>query len=195
MSTKEFYDNIYKANPTKWNSEARDEFAFNALSSVISEPASLLDFGCGNGHTLRYFSGVCTNTEFYGVDISSVALEITRKKMPDAILSTSIDEMPKVNVITMLGALEHFEDLSDIQKVMAHLSPAGLLYVEVPNCLAYSSSKAEGWRKTTGGTGQVEWHLKRESWERILTANGLQIVKALEGKQVSWQFCWVLRVA
>lgn len=191
---KNFYDNIYKANPAKWNSEARDDFAYQALRP-FNEPASLLDFGCGNGHTLQYFSNRWIDTSYYGVDISSVALAITQKKLPDAYLLESIDPMPRVNVITMLGVLEHFEDLSDIQKVTAHLSTHGLLYVEVPNCLAYSNSKMEGWRKTTGGTGQTEWHLRRESWERILKANGLNIVKSLVGKSASWGFCWILNVA
>lgn len=190
--TIDFYNKIYRFNPDKWSGGVRDEFAYQALSQ-FSEPASLLDFGCGNGHTIRYFMNKWPDTEFYGVDISGVALEIAGKKMPAAKLSNSIDDFSKVNIITMLGVLEHFEDLSDIQKVTEHISPAGLLYVEVPNCLSYSNSKVEGWRKTTGGTGQTEWHLKRESWERILTKNGLQIVKSLIGKSASWGFCWVLK--
>jgi len=90
-----------------------------------------------------------------------------------------------------MGVLEHFEDLSQIRAVCEHLTPTGYIYIEVPNCLAYSSSKDEGWRKTTGGTGQVEWHLRRESWERVLRKNGLVIFKSLTGKSASWEFVWM----
>lgn len=189
-----FYNKIYKENPTKWTSDARDAFAFNAINQHVTEVASMLDFGCGNGHTLRYFANKWPDTEFFGVDISGVALEIARKKLPGAKFAESIEEMPRVNVITMMGVYEHFEDLSDISKVADHLSPGGLLYVEVPNCLAYSSSKEEGWRRTTGGTGQVEWHLERASWERILSRNGFKFIASLDGKSPSWELIWLLQV-
>jgi SAM-dependent methyltransferase len=190
--TVDFYDRVYKANPEKWSAAPRDEFAFQALSS-FSEPASLLDFGCGNGHTLRYFMDKWPDTEFFGVDISGVALDIARKKIPGAKFANSIDDMPKVNIITMLGVLEHFEDLREIRNVADHLSPSGLLYVEIPNCLAYSNSRDEGWRKTTGGSGQVEWHLTRQSWERIFDRSGLRILKSLIGKNPSWEFVYILQ--
>jgi trans-aconitate methyltransferase len=197
-----FYDRIYTDNPHKWSGEARDEFAFQALSSY-SDPASLLDFGCGNGHTLRYFMNKWPETEYYGVDISGVALEIARRKVPTAKFFSTIsmrkdytdDAIPKVNIITMLGVLEHLQNLSDIPKIAEHLSPGGIMYVEVPNCLSYSNSKDEGFRKTTGGTGQVEWHLKRETWEVVFVGEGLEIVKSLTGLQPAWQFVWLLKCA
>lgn len=187
---KDFYDGIYRANPSKWSGEARDEFAFKALSEYPA-PASLLDFGCGNGHTLAYFASRWPDTKYYGVDISTVALAITHKKLPDAFLSESIDDMPRVNTITMLGVLEHFESVPYIQVIADHLKKDGRLYIEVPNCLAYSNSKEQGFRKTTGGTGQMEWHLSRSSWERILYKNGFIIEKSLTGKVPSWEFVWV----
>jgi SAM-dependent methyltransferase len=192
---KSFYDGIYRANPAKWGNPDRDEFAYQALKQ-FSEPASLLDFGCGNGHTIRYFMNKWPDTEFYGVDLSTVALDIARNKIPGAHFSETIDACPRVNIITMLGVLEHFEDLIDLQDITDHLSPSGLLYVEVPNCLSYSDSKDEGWRKTSGGSrsGQTEWHLKRESWERILSRSGLKFVKSLTGKNPAWEFVWVLQV-
>jgi 2-polyprenyl-3-methyl-5-hydroxy-6-metoxy-1,4-benzoquinol methylase len=96
-----------------------------------------------------------------------------------------------VDVITILGVLEHFDDLRNIKMFADHLYPKGILYIEVPNCLAYSNSKDEGWRKTTGGTGQTEWHLTRNSWERNLYRNGLIIEKALTGKSPYWEFVWI----
>ena len=191
----EFYDAVYRANPEKWGGGARDEFAYQSIKPFVSDPASLIDLGCGNGHTLRYFMDRWPETDFYGVDLSKVALEIAHKKVPGAFLTGTLDLIPRVNVITMLGVLEHFEDLSGVREVADHLSPAGILYIEVPNCLSYSNSKEEGFRKTYGAgrSGQMEWHLTRLTWETTLLKYGLKIVKSLTGKNPAWEFAWILQ--
>lgn len=186
----DFYDEHYRAHPNAWSHPARDEFAFNALSK-FPEPASMLDVGCGSGHTLAYFAHRWPETDYYGLDTSRVALELARKKVKSAKFFETLADAPRVGLIIMLGVLEHFPDLSELRNVAAHLAPAGHLYIEVPNCLAYAASKDEGFRKTTGGTGQIEWHLRRSTWEQKLNENGLEIVQSLNGLAHQWEFVWL----
>ncbi len=188
-----FYNNIYKTRPEKWSSESRDRFAFDTLSE-FPEPSSFLDIGCGNGHTIRYFMKRWPETDYYGVDISDVAIGLAKKKVSTAQLfcgEIKDLELPRFNLITLMGVAEHFEDLSELIRVRELLAPSGMLYIEAPNCLMYSPSKEEGFRKSIGG--QKEWHLKRESWEKMLELNGYNIVKSLTGEKAMWEFIWIVR--
>ena len=181
-----FYDEVYKKSPGKWSDHDRDRFAFEAIHRILGEPESLLDFGCGNGHTLEYFRRKWSRTILFGYDISPEAVKIASKKV-DAALSTQVPE-EKVEIVTCLGVAEHFEK--------ADLSPLRLgayLYLEVPNCLSYSDSSVEGFRATHGGSGQMEWHLKRKTWHDLIEKAGFEIVESLTGGRPSWEFVWIAR--
>ena len=188
----EFYNNIFRSNSKKWSAIAnRDVFVFRALSEMISEPASMLDYGCGNGHTIAYFKGRWPNTRYTGVDISDVALEIAKTCVPEAEFYRELPD-GTWNVITIMGVAEHFADPGlELKRLGEHLS--GLMYLEIPNCLSYSRNKEEGIRKTHAGSGQKEWHWQRETWERVIDYTGLEIVKRFSGFSPAWEFIWVLR--
>jgi len=175
------YNKIYTDNENKWTSEERDDFVLDN----IDEPTSLLDIGCGNGHTIEHLARYWPNTKFYGVDISQVAIDIAKKKVPEAtfVCGTSIDK--DVDVALLMGVAEHFENLKDLENIKAKI-----VYLEVPNCLSYSDSDEEGFRKTGE---QMEWHLRRETWEDVIKDCGYKIIERLDGGRPSWQFVWILR--
>lgn len=190
--TAAFYDAIYQKNPRKWSSVDRDYLAFKIMSDH-PEPARLLDFGCGNGHTLVFFKIQWLNTQMTGVDISPVALELARQRVPDGEFYTALPD-GAWDVILCMGVAEHFDNPAKELKVLGErLLPGGRLYLEAPNCLAYSPDKTEGFRKTHAGADQLEWHWRRESWERVIWNAGLEIVKGYAGGVPAWEFIWVLR--
>ncbi len=194
----EFYNDIYSGKPTKWDAEYRDEVAFYVISQHIQEPDTLLDIGCGNGHTIEYFSKLWPDTEYYGVDLSDVAIGFARERVPEAnFICASYEDadVPLCDVAILMGVAEHFEELIDS---LSELKKYGkLIYIESPNCLFYSDNKEEGFRvtgKLVGtNTGQSEWHLTRSTWEGTIRHAGLEIVKGYAGPTPETGFIWMLK--
>ena len=189
----EFYDNIYTSSPRKWTNVDRDYTAFKALSEYVNEPGRMLDYGCGNGHTLAFFWSQWPDTVYTGVDISDVALELTEKRVPGIY---SFKELPDGmwDAITIMGVAEHFKaPAAELGYIAKHLSPDGYLYLEVPNCLVYSNNGYEGFRQTTAGSWQNEWHWRRDTWEQMIEEAGLEIVKSYTGSVPAWEYIWITR--
>ena len=189
----EFYNDIYTSSPRKWTNVDRDYTAFKALSEYVNEPVSMLDYCCGNGHTLAFFKSQWPDTIYTGVDISDVALELTEKRVPDVY---TFRELPdgEWDVIVIMGVAEHFKaPAAELGYVSKHLSPDGYLYLEVPNCLVYSNNGYEGFRQTNVGSGQNEWHWRRDTWEQMIEEAGLEIVKSHSGYVPAWEYIWIVR--
>src|SRR3989304_5181647 len=104
----EFYNAIYKARPDKWADIDRDYTAFKTINSVMDEPSRMLDIGCGNGHTLAFFKSQWPGTQYTGVDISNVALDLARKRMPEAEFYEGIPPRRQWDIIVLMGVAEHF---------------------------------------------------------------------------------------
>ena len=48
-------------------------------------------------------------------------------------------------------------------------------------------------RETHRGSGQMEWHLKRTTWEKHIKGAGLEIVESYRGPTPETLFVWVLK--
>lgn len=193
MNDPTFYDQIYAANPDKWTSEIRNMIAFATLSKYVTSPATLLDIGCGNGHTLRYFKDRWPTTAIFGLDFSEEAIRIAKEKVPEGTFKCGSfeDRIIRSQVVTIMGVAEHFKILG---ASLIHLKKFGyLFYMECPNCLAYSPTKEMGFRKTDEGADQEEWHLNRPSWEATIKKAGFEILESLKGPSPEFEFIWVLR--
>ena len=194
MSEVELYNKIYTDNPHKWAADWRNMVAFATIAAHTVEPDMFLDIGCGNGHTIEYFDKRWGNTEYYGLDLSDVAVDLARQRVPDAMFACGTFEdaqLPYCDVVVIMGVLEHFENLD---AALQYLKISGdLIYVECPNCLGYSDSQSEGFRQTHEGAGQNEWHLRRETWEQRITDAGFRIVESIQGFSAPTEFIWVLK--
>ena len=189
----EFYNDIYRQKPDKWANDFRDQYAFNSLFDLLEQPEAMLDYGCGNGHTIAYFKEFWPKTNFSGLDISDVALEIAKQRVPEAEFYKVIPFRKTWDVITIMGVAEHFDDpLAELKHIRRLLSPFGYLYLEVPNCLAYSENKEEGFRRTNNTVGQEEWHWRRQTWEKVIEEARFDFVKSIRGPVPEWEFIWVL---
>jgi SAM-dependent methyltransferase len=183
MTLSSEYDSLYQSCPTRWSGGGRDSF----LTENLEEVDSVLDIGCGTGHTLKHI-GEVWKSKLYGLDFSSEAIKIASKNVPDGIFfKGTIDDIEgQFDLVILMGVGEHFEDHKELGKIRKLMK--GLLYMEIPNCLSYSG-KGEGFY----GNHQKEWHLQRDKWESILKENGFEIVKSLVGKKPAWEFIWVLK--
>ena len=191
MVAATFYDNIFTSNPKKWSKGGRDELAYRVLKEIV-EPKSVLDFGCGNGHTLAYFKKMWPNAKYAGIDISEVALKLAQEKVPGGEFYTDFVGNRQWDLITLMGVAEHFENPTwTLHEIAKHLIPGGRMYLEVPNNLSYTQDKNEGWRADYGSK-QWEWHWKRTTWENTIQEAELKIVKSVRGPSPMWEFIWVL---
>jgi len=191
----DFYNKVYSDRPDKWDLEWRDKFAFYVLSRHTEQPESLLDIGCGNGHTIEFFQKRWPEAMYIGIDLSDEAIKIAEERVPSALFScTTIEDyftFQYHDVVTLLGVAEHFEDLVPSLRRLKKFGK--LIYIESPNCLAYSDSKEEGFRATNSVIGQPEWHLTRRSWEERIAFAGLEIVESYPGPTDTTEFVWMLK--
>ena len=192
---REEYDSYFRKKPEKWTSEHRNEYTRLKIEEYLEgRPKTLLDIGCGNGHTIAYLRRFWENTKFYGFDLSPVAIEIAKAKLPGVDLQAGfLDEMNyplKFDCICLLGVAEHFEDLSSsLRQVCDLLADTGIIYLESPNCLAYEGSmQEEGFRRVNFGNHQMEWHLTRESWKKHIQAAGFKITASIIGPTPQTEF-------
>ena len=195
----DLYNKIYSEKPEKWDLKYRDAFAYYVLQRHIEEPETFIDIGCGNGHTIEFFKKRWADTKYYGIDLSDEAIRVCGERTVDAeFICTTFEELdlPICDVLVIMGVAEHFEDL---EHSLSRLKKFGkLIFLEVPDCLTsgidnLSGIEDEGWRKTFYGVDQMEWHLKRTTWEKHIKDAGLEIVESYPGLTPETQFVWVLK--
>lgn len=195
------YNRFYAGNERMWIDNDRNDFAFTSIGQYLNyQPKTVLDVGCGNGHTLKYFVERWPDTRFTGLDISPVALDIARREVPEAdFVSGFLGDvsLSKHYCVLVMGVAEHFEDLqSGLTAVRDVTRKDGICYMEIPNCIGYQTSvKEEGYRRLNFGSRQYEWHLFRDTWNRELEAAGFRIANILHGINIFSEFCYILEVA
>ena len=190
------YDGYYTRDKGKWSIPERDKLAYEAILEFIPEPLEVLDVGCGNGHTLAYFKAQGSLAKLYGIDLSQVAIDIAKAKLPEASLTagffTEYDSRKRFQVIVCLGSAEHFTDLQvNLKKMKSLLKKEGICYIEIPNNLAYDVGKHD-YRQLRSGSRQYEWHLDKDEWEVQFVEAGFEVKKFYRRNRPQWEFCWVL---
>lgn len=188
------YDEFYTNNPDKWGGMVRSDFMIKQLQFIIPEPDDVLDFGCGPGWALENYHDYDPRANLYGIDISPVAIKLAKQRVPSAYFTTEyeFEDKKQFDLVFCLGVAEHMEDLKKFFSDMkGWLKPKGVCYLEIPNCLSYSSGP-ETYRRLKVGSNQMEWHLKRSTWERLLHGAGFTFVKKIKGPKKSWEFIWIL---
>jgi SAM-dependent methyltransferase len=193
------YDGLYQRRPNIWTNPDRDEFAFKTIATYVHSkpPATMLDIGCGSGHTLGYFHERWPGTLYTGLDLSVVALKMARRRQPYAkFINGWLGEVKlgRYELVVLLGVAEHLENLqAELAAARETMAISGLMYIEVPNCISYPTSQPqEGFRAINQGNCQHEWHLRRDTWENILCQVGFEILVSKVGPTVTSEFVWLL---
>jgi len=193
------YDAHFLRKPAKWTElVTRNEAAHRYLSQHLGHvPESVLDVGCGNGHTLAYVAERWPEAALFGLDISPEGLKLAREKVPEATFFEGFLEdwePPRTfEAVICLVTMEHFRDLPVcLARFKNLIAQDGFGYIEVPHNLSYSPGPEE-FRRLSGGSRQWEWHLRREGWEALIIEAGLEIVGAYQGERDVCEFLWVVR--
>ena len=145
------YDAYYRESPRKWESASHDEYVYKTVAPY-GPAVNLLDVGCGNGHTLKHFSGKWPQARCFGIDLSPVVIDLARKRFPTITFLCAEWETSTLNSFDMalcVGVAEHFPDpLVGLKRLYSALDDGGVAYLEVPNCIDYPTSDGkEGYKR------------------------------------------------
>lgn len=190
------YNAFYLDSPNRWASASHDEYVYKTVAPY-GPAVNLLDIGCGNGHTLQYFSERWTKSRCVGVDLSDVAIELAQKRLPSGTFICEFWEtsaLVNFDMVLCVGTAEHFPDpLAGLKRLHDALTDDSIAYLEAPNCIGYPGAKQEeGFRRIQIGSRQTEWHLYRDSWEVLIDKAGLNIRQSKTGPTIYSEFVWIL---
>lgn len=121
--------------------EARARYYLDLLEECSAGAGSLLDIGCGTGTTL--VQAKARGWSVLGLEPGKAAAAVARERLGEADRHRVIEgyfpadlpaDQQRFDAISILDVLEHFVDpLAFLHLVKRHLSPRGVLFVQVPN--------------------------------------------------------------
>jgi SAM-dependent methyltransferase len=142
----------------------------------------LLDVACGQGRFLGYADS--HGLDVTGVDVSPVAVDAARARVPDAkVLVADGETLPfdaaSFDRVACIGSLEHFPDpAAGAAEIARILRPDGQAVVFVPNLFFLGHVWFGVWRGTQpseGGQVFSEVFLSSEGWANLLSDAGLEV--------------------
>jgi ubiquinone/menaquinone biosynthesis C-methylase UbiE len=196
---KKQYDLLYLETPTLWATKESNDLSWKYLEPYFDKRKieRVLEIGCGSGHTLDFYSKKHP-AQYLGVDISEEVIKHCKRKYPSPCIQFEqgfFEELKeeKFDLILAIGAFEHIPETEEaFQKLTRLMYKESIAYIEIPNSVTFCSPiNEEGFRKSASKT-QWEWHLFRETWERIIKENGLSILESHTGPNKVKEFLWIL---
>lgn len=131
MNNKQFYEKY-------WNSRNKSSYRprYNIFSEWITDGASVLDVGCGDGAFLGFLKAQNRKLNLTGVDISEQALSVAKERgfqtfQVDASVSLPFKDKT-FDYLVCSEVLEHIANSEDLLKEMRRISRKGVL-VSIPN--------------------------------------------------------------
>jgi SAM-dependent methyltransferase len=192
QDVKEWYDRRYY---TPENQPTRDEdpsVAYFYPRLGLDQPRRILDVACGEGAFLERASR--DGHQIAGVDISQVAIDHARARLPQAQLHCATAErLPfedrAFDAVTCFGALEHFLDIpASLAEMCRVAADDARFFIVVPNRWYLG-----WWLKRQPGTCQKNIQEKlcsRRGWEAVFHDAGLLVQRVQPDRRPSERW-WV----
>lgn len=139
---------------------------------------SILDAGCGTGGFLRFAGGLGTFACLCGVDVSSEAIELARRRVPEADLHVaSLDALPfedqSFDLAVLNDVLQHVREAeldAGLAELRRTLRPAGALLVRTSGARRARRERGD-WRAYDRGSLASELNQRGFRVERLTYAN------------------------
>jgi SAM-dependent methyltransferase len=186
------YDEAYKQEEIRlwWENAPGKNVILNALEFYLKgvnyKSYTLVDIGCGTGYFLNKIYNKFYIGHLIGIDISLEA--ITQGKNLYSYIDLRCDdggrtiiESNSVDCVIGYGCYEHFTDpqtgLSEASRI---LKKNGLFFLMIPALgIDRTDRSDEGWYEEKEIPGQpirqMQWNLRRETWESKLKNAGLEL--------------------
>ena len=135
----EYFTTLYGASPKQtWADRKRDARVVDLVRRYAPLPGdddAVLDVGCGFGYLLERFGG---RFDLYGLDISSVAVRASGRRLDGAIVAQANVEQGipfrrSFQVVLAVNVIEHLPDpRAGVGNIARALAPGGLCVVHLP---------------------------------------------------------------
>ena len=194
QKSRAFYDQVYH-QATFGTTRSTPHFKKVAQWLNIAPGEAVVDIACGTGVWLaaaRERSG-----QVAGIDLSEVAIEKCRKNFPEGTFHVgNAEQLPfadqMFDVVTCLGALEHFLDKeAALQEMVRVAKPNARFLILIPNADFYLTRLG-----LYGGTYQKdavhEEVLPLPQWQALLKCAGLHITECRRDTHTLAKY-WITR--
>jgi SAM-dependent methyltransferase len=185
----EFYDGYHSksaATPLEAEVRRKTRRIFEGWVDRLAPPpgGKLLELSCGLGQFLEVLRDRRPDLKLHGLDFSPFAVAQARRLVPQAkVVAGDAMKLPypaaSFDMVTCLGALEHYPDSGQGLKEIARvLKPGGRAFVYVPNqfFLGYIYLVwRSGETPHEAGQNQYERFETRQGWEGLIDAAGLTV--------------------
>lgn len=164
---------------------------------------SILDVSCGEGHLLKW-AALLYEMDVWGIDLSSVALRISRQNIPQA----KLVRCDGINLpfpdntfyyVTNLGGLEHYTNIPQGVKEMSRvLKPEGKVAILLPNSYYLIDIIWLVWRTGYGPSHKqpLEKFGTVGEWKEVLNEGGIEVIKTYKynfsfpRSKSDWEWYW-----
>ena len=175
---KNWFDSTYHHRKFSY---LRPEEAYEIFISVLKPEKGdkLLDVACGPGLLLK--KAVEKGVSAYGIDISTVAIELSRRFVPDAkTLTGNSENLPfadqEFDFITCIGSLERFIDFRKSLDEMKRVAKPNARF-----CFMVRNSNTFTWKIYRQFLRQknTEAHMEAKglaAWKNLFEENGFEII-------------------
>ncbi|MEM9544459.1 MAG: class I SAM-dependent methyltransferase [Bacteroidota bacterium] len=173
----DWFDKMYARRGEFYLRPVRAYYVFLTLLNATNKD-KLLDVACGLGRLLEAASEY--GCELTGIDISSVAVEKAKQKLPNANISVAnAEELPfesnHFDLITCLGSLERMINLNKVLNELFRVGKPDAKY-----CFLVRNSNTASWKYLKKGLGlqNKKGHQGANSlmeWNHIFDACGFKV--------------------
>jgi SAM-dependent methyltransferase len=183
--SKQFYNNLFFENQDEtWNDAPGKLVILKYLYDNFSGfKGKYIDIGCGSGYFTNKVAEALPNLDVYGFDFSETAIEKAIVNYPlinffvDDVHNRSWSKIGPFDIAVSYGCFEHFEKPEIALKMLSDgLKPGGLFLLMIPTLGFYRKDRDdEGWYPDFNDPPQLQWNLKRSSWEEKFSTVGLSL--------------------
>jgi ubiquinone/menaquinone biosynthesis C-methylase UbiE len=176
----DYYDRIFEAEQRHWWYRGMRSISAALLGERLQAGGRVLDAGCGTGGFLRWVLDEGPFSSAAGVDIGSAAIDLARRRVPEAELRVSaLRELPfadgSFDLVVSGDVLQHVPEdevarsLGEVRRVLA---PGGALLLRTNGARRLRRERAD-WRAYDVATLASALRAAGLSCERLTYANSL----------------------